>query len=373
MRVELTEGQPKGARGMTGIESSGFGTDDRRWAAVDGRDASADGAFVYGVRTTGIYCRPACRSRRPNRANVAFFDAPEAAERAGFRPCKRCGPGVDRPEAGLAGIIERACSRLEKSEGITLDELAAEARLSPGYFHRVFKRAVGVTPKEFAMSVRLQRLRDGLAEGQTVAEGILGAGFGSIGRAYDESAEGLGMTPGQYQKGGEGRSIRYASATTSLGRVLVATTDRGICSIELGDSDAGLIARLVERFPNAELAGDDPEFVERLAKVMAMVDRPGTGLDLPLDIRGTAFQRQVWEALRAIPSGTTTTYTEVARSIGRPSAVRAVANACASNKLAIVIPCHRVIRSDGGLGGFGWGIERKRAMLDCEAEGRNTL
>ena len=354
---------------MVGIEASLFNGDDRRWAAVEGRDPRADGAFVYAVRTTGVYCRPTCRSRRPNRANVAFFDAPEAAELAGFRACKRCQPRAIRPESGHARMVERACSLLEGSEGMTLDQLAATVGLSPGYFHRVFKGTVGVTPKEFAMSVRLKRLQDGLAGGESVAGGILGAGFGSIGRGYDESAEGLGMTPGQYRKGGEGRAIRYASAGTSLGRVLVAATDRGICSIELGDSDDELIARLIERFPNAELAGDDPEFAARLEKVVAMVDRPGTGLDLPLDIRGTAFQRQVWEALRAIPFGSTTTYTEVARSIGRPDAVRAVAGACASNKLAIVIPCHRVIRGDGGLAGFGWGIERKRTMLDREAEG----
>jgi AraC family transcriptional regulator, regulatory protein of adaptative response / methylated-DNA-[protein]-cysteine methyltransferase len=353
---------------MTRTESSTFGTEDGRWAAVEGREPRADGAFVYAVRTTGVYCRPTCRSRRPNRANVAFFDHPEAAEHAGFRPCKRCEPGVTRREVGHARLIQRACSLLEVSDGISLADLAAKVGLSPGYFHRVFKATVGVTPKEFAMSLRLKRLRDGLTGGESVAGGILGAGFGSIGRGYDESAEGLGMTPGQYRKGGEGQSIRYASAETSLGRVLVASTARGICSIELGDSDDELIARLVERFPNAELAGDDPAFADRVEKVVAMVDQPGTSLDLPLDIRGTAFQRQVWEALRAIPFGTTTTYTEVARSIGRPNAVRAVASACASNKLAIVIPCHRVIRGDGGLAGFGWGIDRKRKMLDREAE-----
>ncbi len=287
---------------MTGNESTEFDGDDRRWAAVEGREPRADGSFVYAVKTTGIYCRPICRSRRPNRANVAFFDHPESAERAGFRACKRCEPRTIRRELGHVAMIERACSLLEGSEGMTLDDLAAEIGLSPGYFHRVFKETVGVTPKEFAMSLRSKRLRDGLAGGETVAGGILGAGFGSIGRAYDESAEGLGMTPGQYRKGGAGRSIRYASAATSLGRVLVASTERGICSIELGDTDEELVDRLVKRFPNAELAGDDPEFADRLEKVVAMVDRPGTGLDLPLDILGTAFQRQVWEALRRSPA-----------------------------------------------------------------------
>ncbi len=220
------------------------------------------------------------------------------------------------------------------------------------------------------MSLRTQRLRDGLANGgnKTIAGAIFGAGFGSIGRAYDESAEDLGMTPGEYRKGAEGQAIRYATAESSLGWVLVAATDRGICSIRLGDSPEDLVSGLVERFPDANLAGDDPAFEEQLRQVVALVEAPGLGLDLPLDIRGTAFQRQVWDALRAIPAGSTATYTEVARSIGRPSAVRAVANACASNELAVVIPCHRVIRGDGGLGGYRWGIDRKRALLDGEAK-----
>ena len=357
---------------MTVIELAEFVGEDQRWAAVDGRDPRAEGAFVYAVRTTGVYCRPTCRSRRPNRANVAFFDGPEGAERAGFRPCKRCEPATVVLDDGPARIVERACSLLERSERLTLAELAAEVGLSPGHLHRVFKQVVGVTPKEFAMSVRLRRLRDGLAGGGTLTREILGAGFGSIGRAYDESAEGLGMTPGQYRKGGAGRSIRYATAETSLGRVLVAATDRGVCAIELGDSTEALVDRLVARFPKAELAGDDPEFADRVARVVALVDRPGVGLDLSLDVRGTAFQRRVWEALRTIPVGSTATYAEVARSIGRPSAVRAVARACASNELAVVIPCHRVIRGDGGLGGYRWGIERKQALLDGEAGSEKT-
>ena len=300
---------------------------------------------------------------------MAFFDDPDGAERAGFRPCKRCEPRSNGPRpGGQVGAIARACSILEKEGGTPLNRLAAEVGLSPGYLHRTFKRAVGVTPKEYAMSLRASRLRDNLFAGQAVAEGILGAGFGSVGRGYDESTAELGMTPGQFRDGGEGQSIRYAIASSSLGWVLVAGTDRGLCSIRMGDSREDLIAGLVERFPKAELAGDDPEFADRVGRVVELVDRPRAALDdLPLDIRGTAFQRQVWDALRAIPAGSTSTYTEVARSIGRPSAVRAVANACASNELAVVIPCHRVIRGDGGLGGFRWGIERKRALLDGEA------
>jgi AraC family transcriptional regulator of adaptative response/methylated-DNA-[protein]-cysteine methyltransferase len=356
---------------MSRSESSPFRTDDRRWRALEGRDAGADGSFVYAVRTTGVYCRPNCRSRLPNRENVAFFDDVEGAERAGFRACKRCKPGSRPAEVDRVRAIARACSLIEGSDAPpSLAELAAEAGLSPGYFHRLFKKTLGVTPKEFAMSLRTQRLRDGLAGGETVAGAILGAGFGSIARAYEGAAGDLGMTPGEYRKGGEGRSIRFATAESSLGWVLVAETDRGLCAIQMGDSREGLVAGLVGRFPKAELSGDDPDFADRVRRVVALVEAPGGSLDLPLDVRGTAFQRQVWDALRAIPAGSTATYTEVARMIGRPSAVRAVAGACASNELAVVIPCHRVIRGDGGLGGYRWGIERKRALLEGEAEER---
>jgi AraC family transcriptional regulator, regulatory protein of adaptative response / methylated-DNA-[protein]-cysteine methyltransferase len=349
-----------------------FETDDERWRAIELREASADGSFVYGVRTTGVYCRPSCRSRRPNRANVRFFEGTEAAERAGFRACKRCEPENPKCEDGRAVAIARACSLIERADSIpSLAELAAEVGLSVGYFHRLFKNAVGLSPREFAMSVRTERLRQGLVAGGSVTGAILGAGFGSIGRAYEESGASLGMTPGEYRQGAKGLAIRYATAETSLGWVLVAATDRGLCSIALGDSTEGLVNGLVERFPQAELAGDDADFADQLRQVVAMVEAPRLGLDLPLDIRGTAFQRQVWEALRAIPAGSTVTYAEVARSIGRPSSVRAVANACGSNELAVVIPCHRVVRGDGGLGGYRWGIARKRALIDEESKGEN--
>jgi AraC family transcriptional regulator of adaptative response/methylated-DNA-[protein]-cysteine methyltransferase len=259
---------------------------------------------------------------------------------------------------------------IERSDSIpSLIELADSVGLSVGHFHRSFKRAVGVTPREFAMSVRAERLRRGLAAGESVAGAILGAGFGSIARGYEGATETLGMTPGQYRRKGEGQSIRFATAESSIGWVLVATTDRGICSIALGDSAEGLVKGLIERFPKAELAGEDGLFAEQLRRVVALVEAPRIGLDLPLDIRGTAFQRQVWEALRAIPLGSTVTYADVAKSIGRPSSVRAVANACGSNELAVVIPCHRVVRTDGGLGGYRWGIERKQALLEGESRG----
>ncbi len=345
-----------------------FDTDDLRWEAIEQRDPAADGVFVHAVRTTGVYCRPTCRSRRPNRANVRFFTDPVAAERAGFRACKRCSPNEPKVDKAQSDAIARSCSLIARAETIpSLAELAAEVGLSAGYFRRLFQRVVGVSPREFARGIRAERLRDGLSAGESVAGAILGAGFGSVGRGYEASGEALGMTPAQYRRGAEGQSIRYATAESSLGWIIVAATDRGLCSIALGDSAEVLIRGLVDRFPAAELAGDDAEFADRLQRVVALVESPGVGHDLPLDIRGTAFQRQVWEALRAIPRGTTMTYAEVARAIGRPSSVRAVANACGSNELAVVIPCHRVIRGDGGLGGYRWGIERKRALLEGES------
>ena len=351
---------------MNGTETRAFEHEEARWIAVAGRDPEADGGFVYAVRTTGIYCRPTCWSRRPNRVNVAFFDAPENAERAGYRACKRCQPARNPADDPVTLAIRRACERLRDDEGATLDDPAALAGLSAGRFQRVFRDRVGVSPKRYAMGLRAARLRDGLAGGEPVAAGILGAGFGSIGRAYEESASILGMTPRQYQKGGKGMTIRHAVARTSLGFVLVAATDRGVCSIELGDDPAALLDRLAARFAGAELAGDDDELAGWVRQVVGLVDRPGRSVDLPFDIRGTAFQRRVWEALRQIPLGSTATYAEVAEVIGHPSAARAVAGACASNELAVVVPCHRVVRGDGTLGGYRWGIERKQALLNGE-------
>lgn len=352
---------------MIEAESTGFATEEGRWRALVGRDVRAVGAFVYAVRTTGIYCLPACRSRRPDRGNVAFFDHADAAERAGFRACLRCRPRSPRPDDHGRAIVD-ACRAIEGSEGAPgLAGLAASAGIGPGQFRRLFRRMVGLSPREYASAVRAERLRVALPGAPSVAGAIFGAGFSSIGRAYQGAAGELGMTPAEYRGGGDGRSIRFASVGSSLGWITAATTDLGLCSIELGDSREDLEARLLARFPEAALVEDDPDFAGRLGRVVALVEGPGAGTDLPLDVRGTAFQRLVWDALRAIPAGSTATYAEVARAIGRPSSARAVARACASNGLAVVIPCHRVVRGDGGLGGYRWGVGRKRALLDAES------
>ncbi|WP_435019823.1 bifunctional DNA-binding transcriptional regulator/O6-methylguanine-DNA methyltransferase Ada [Tundrisphaera sp. TA3] len=336
-------------------------TDDPRWAAIVARDPTADGRFWYAVRTTGIYCRPSCPSRLPNRANVLFFDACDAAERRGFRACKRCRPG--RPEA--ADPIVLACRAIEAADNPPgLESLARMVGLSPAHFHRRFRAETGVTPRGYALAVRARRLRDGLARG---------AGIGPGGRISEGANAMLGMTASEIRRGADGLRIGHASAPCPLGWVLVAATDRGVCWIELGDDPDALRSSLAARFPGAELRGDDPDLAARVAAVVAYLADPARGLDLPLDIRGTAFQRQVWEALRQIPPGSTASYAEVARRIGQPSAARAVARACASNTIALAIPCHRVVRGDGQMGGFRWGIGRKRSLLDAEASARPGL
>lgn len=344
-------------------------TDEERYEAVRRRDAAFDGLFFYSVRTTGVYCRPNCAARLPLRENVAFHDSCEAAEAAGFRPCKRCRPSGQSKAAEQAAAIARACALIDTAEELPgLDALARAARLSPFHFHRVFKSVTGVTPKAYANARRAERLKATLTDAPSITSALYDAGFNASSRFYEGSAARLGMTPSDWRKGGRGASIRFAVGQCTLGAILVAATEKGVCAITLGDDPQALVEGLQDRFPEAEIDGGDPEFARLVAAVVGLVERPGQSIELPLDIRGTAFQERVWSALRAIPPGATRHYAEIAAAIGQPSAARAVASACASNDIAVAIPCHRVVRSDGSISGYRWGVERKRALLARERE-----
>lgn len=341
--------------------------DDARWAAIEARDASFDGQFYFSVVTTGIYCRPSCPARHANRANVVFHATCAEAEAAGFRPCKRCKPNEPALAAQYAAKVAEACRLIEVSEDEpSLDALAEAAGLSPYHFHRIFKAQTGVTPKAYATAQRQMRVRDTLRRSATVTEAIYEAGFKSNGRFYDSSTDVLGMTPTDFRAGGANADVRFAIAECSLGSILVAASGKGVCAIFISDDPEEMLRELERRFPKARLLGGDKGFEELVTKVVAFVEAPQKGLDLPLDIRGTAFQHRVWKALRAIPAGETATYTEIAERIGAPDAVRAVAGACAANQIAVAIPCHRVVRTGGALSGYRWGVERKRALLDRE-------
>ena len=340
---------------------------DPRWQAIVTRDHAADGTFFYSVKSTGIYCRPSCGARIPKPENVQFHDTAELAEQAGFRPCKRCKPEQLPLARRHATAITAVCRRIECSEEIpVLDELAARAGLSPYYFHRLFKSMTGLTPKAYAAACRGGRVRELLRHSETITDAILDAGYNANSRFYEKSGDMLGMTPTAYRNGGAGMEIRFAVGECSLGAILVANSTRGVCAILLGDDPEMLVRDLQDSFPLATLLGGDREYDQLVARVIGFVEMPRIGLDLPLDIRGTAFQQRVWQALGNIPPGTTVSYTELAARIGLPKAVRAVANACAANKIAVVIPCHRVVRTDGSLSGYRWGIERKRALLKSE-------
>lgn len=341
---------------------------DPRWALVAARDRSADGKFYYSVRTTGVYCRPSCAARLANPRNVRFHLTATDAERAGFRPCKRCKPDRPRLDEQNAAKVADACRLIADSdEAPSLAALAATAGLSPHHFHRVFKAVTGLTPKDYATAHRTRRVRDELSRSSTVTEAIYGAGFGSDSRFYEKSGEMLGMTPSNYRAGGASTEIHFALGECSLGSILVARSARGVCAILLGDDPQALLRDLQDRFPRAELVGGDAGFEALVAKVVGFVEAPGIGLDLPLDLRGTVFQRRVWQALRDIPAGATVSYSEIAKRIGEPKAVRAVARACGANAVAVAIPCHRVVRSDGTVSGYRWGVERKRVLLAREA------
>ncbi|MFG7488782.1 bifunctional DNA-binding transcriptional regulator/O6-methylguanine-DNA methyltransferase Ada [Methylorubrum rhodesianum] len=340
---------------------------DPRWARIVARDKTADDKFWYAVSTTGIYCRPSCPSRGCNPGNVTIHDTLEDARRTGFRPCKRCKPDGPAAEAVNAELVTRACRLIEDGESApSLTDLAAALGLSPGYFHRVFKAQTGLTPKGYATAHRAKRVREALTGEGSVTEAIYDAGFNSSGRFYAASDAMLGMTPSAFRRGGVREEIRFAIGATTLGAILVASSDKGVAAILLGDDPDALARDLQDRFPRARLIGGDADYEAVVAEVVGFVEAPRVGLDLPLDVRGTAFQQRVWQALRDIPFGRTASYTEVAERIGLPSATRAVAGACAANKLAVAIPCHRVVRNDGALSGYAWGVERKRAILDRE-------
>lgn len=346
-----------------------FATDALRWAAVLTRDERADGAFVYAVRTTGVYCRPSCGARPAKRDNVLFFASPAAAERAGFRACKRCKPQRPPLSQRQAQQVAAACKAIESAEEPPdLQTLAAAAGLSRFHFHRLFKRTTGLTPKAYAKAHRARRVQDELAQGARVADAIYAAGYNSNSPFYARCAEILGMRPREYRARGRGVSIRFAVAQCTLGALLVAASEKGVCAILLGDDPDALVRDLQDRFRDARLIGADREFERWIAKVVGLIEAPRIGLDLPLDLRGTAFQQRVWQALRKIPAGETISYAELAKRIGLPGAVRAVARACAANSIAVAVPCHRVVRTDGGLSGYRWGIERKRALLERELD-----
>lgn len=342
--------------------------DDPRLARVIARDKTADGQFWYSVSTTGVYCRPSCPSRTANSGNIRLHDSVESARAAGFRPCRRCDPDGPSLEAKHAALVERACRLIEQSEEEpALADIASTVGLSPSHLHRIFKANTGLTPKAYAAAHRAGRVRNSLTTGNTVTEAIYAAGFNSSGRFYAESTDILGMTPARYRAGGTGEAIRFAIGQSSLGAILVASSDQGVTAVLLGDDPDGLIDDLHDRFPMARLIGADRDYEDLVARVVGLVESPGLGADLPLDVRGTAFQQRVWQALRGIPAGTTATYADVAQRIGAPKSVRAVAGACAANNIAVAIPCHRVVRSDGALSGYAWGVERKRILLEREA------
>jgi AraC family transcriptional regulator of adaptative response/methylated-DNA-[protein]-cysteine methyltransferase len=344
-----------------------FADDEARWSAVVNKDRNADGHFYYSVSTTGIYCYPSCAARLARRAHVHFHNSRGAAEQAGFRPCKRCKPDQPALQEQQAALIAAACRQIEAAdEPIDLDTLAQTAGISRYHFHRLFKALVGVTPKAYALAQRAQRVRAELTRSDSVTAAIYDAGFNSSGRFYAQSSQLLGMKPQAFRGGAVDLPIRFAVGQCSLGAILVAATTTGVCAILLGDDAELLVRDLQDRFPSAQLIGGDAEFELWMAKVVGLIEAPTGNFELPLDIRGTAFQQRVWQALRAIPIGSTASYAKIALSLGLPKAARAVAQACAANNIAVAIPCHRVVRTDGALSGYRWGVERKRVLLERE-------
>jgi AraC family transcriptional regulator of adaptative response/methylated-DNA-[protein]-cysteine methyltransferase len=345
-------------------------SDDAKWDAVLARDGRCDGQFVFAVSSTGIYCRPSCPARRPKRENVSFFQLPEAAEHANFRACRRCNPNSDSAEDSQMKMTREVCRIIKTNEGepVTLAALSEKTGVSSFHLQRTFKSIMGISPKDYAETCRVNKFKQDVRRGEAITNAMYDAGFGSSSRLYEGASAQLGMTPATYGKGGRGMSINYAIAESPLGRLLVAATNKGVCSVMLGDSDASLKADLLREFPAAEIRHDEKPLRLSLNTIVEHLKNKSPHVDLPLDIRATAFQRQVWEQLRSIPYGQTYSYSEVAKAIGQDKAVRAVARACATNPVALVIPCHRVIREDKSLGGYRWGLERKKKLLQAEKE-----
>jgi AraC family transcriptional regulator, regulatory protein of adaptative response / methylated-DNA-[protein]-cysteine methyltransferase len=345
-------------------------TDEERWQAVVARDRSAEGRFVLAVHTTGIFCRPGCPARTPKRDNVSFFDTPAGAIRAGYRPCKRCKPTGESITDHQRHVVEEVQRLIESSDTrLTLDDIASEVGMSPWHLQRLFKAHTGLSPAQYQRSLRSNRLRSAITDAPTVTQALHDAGYGSSSQFYASATEELGMKPSTFREGGTGQHIRYGIIQTWLGYLLVAATDRGIASLQMGDSEQEMRDRLMATFPNAELVDDDPAFADTIEQVVALAERPGHAATIDVDARGTAFQHRVWNALRQIPAGSTRTYSEVAEAIGSPKAVRAVAKACADNPVPLVVPCHRVIGKDGSLTGYRYGLARKKALLEREATG----
>jgi AraC family transcriptional regulator of adaptative response/methylated-DNA-[protein]-cysteine methyltransferase len=345
-------------------------SDEKAWDAVQRRDQAFDGRFFFAVRTTGIYCRPSCPARRPLRDNVRFFDSRTDAETAGFRACRRCRPAAERgPAAALAARVRKLLD--EHPDGITLAELARRTGLSPHHLQRVFREQTGVTPKQYLAAQRADRLRRTLKKGRDVTTATYEAGYGSSSRLYAQSDARLGMTPATYRDGGRGMEVRFTTVPTSIGTLLVALTPRGVCAVSLGDSASKLERELRDELPNAAIArADDPALAHAVMTIVEQIEgRASRSAELPVDLVATAFQLRVWEELRRVPYGETRSYGEIAAAIGKPRAVRAVASACARNRAAIVVPCHRVVRNDGAIGGYRWGASRKRALLTRERKG----
>jgi len=344
-------------------------TADPRWARVKARDRTADGLFWYSVQTTGIYCRPSCPSRTANPKNVQFHASLADAQATGARPCKRCNPDGASIEEEMGKLVAKACRLIEAAEdGLSLEDLAAAVGRSPSHFHRQFKAITGLTPKDYADAHRAKRIRESLMKKTSVTEAIYDAGFNSSGRFYEKSTGMLGMTPTKYRAGGANEEIRFAVGQSALGAILVASSKKGIAAILLGDDPEKLLRELQDRFPKAELIGAEKDYEALVARVIGFIEAPDQNFGLPLDIRGTAFQQRVWRALQKIPAGKTVTYADIAKKIGSPKAVRAVAGACAANNIAVAIPCHRVVRTDGSLSGYAWGVERKRGLISLEKQ-----